>query len=92
MVDKKTKKDVVGIAALGIGLGVGTAVESKIAPAVPVFPKFAPVAVVAGTVVGAGIVLRQVNKLGQPVAPIRKQTARKLRKTSMFLRRSRGFI
>ena len=63
MVDKKTKKDVTGILGLGIGLQVGTAVEAKVAPAVPVFPTFAPVAATAAPVVGAGIALRQVNRL-----------------------------
>lgn len=75
--NKKTRKDVVGIAALGIGLGVGTAVEAKLAPAVPVFPKFAPVAVVAGTVVGAGIVLRQVNRLSMVKPKPRKVMKRR---------------
>ena len=76
MVDKKTKKDVVGIAALGIGLGVGTAVEAKLSPAVSVFPKFAPVAAVAGTVIGAGIVIRQVNRLSM-VKPMKRKVMRR---------------
>ena len=61
--DKKTKRDVTGILGLGIGLGIGTAVEAKVAPAVPVFQQFAPVAVTVGPLVGAKILLRQVNKL-----------------------------
>ena len=76
MVDKKTRRDVVGIAALGIGLGVGTAVEAKLAPAVSVFPKFVPIASVAGTVVGAGIVLRQVNRLSM-VKPMKRKVMRR---------------
>ena len=76
MVDKKTKKDVVGIAALGIGLGVGTAVEAKLAPAVPVFPKFAPIASVAAPIVGAGMVLRQVNRLSM-VKPMKRKVMRR---------------
>lgn len=77
VVDKKTRRDVTGIVALGAGLGVGTAIESKLAPPVSVFPKFAPVAAVAAPVVGAGIVLRQLNRLplGKPnvLRPIKRR-------------------
>lgn len=65
IVDKKTKKDVLSIVALGAGLGVGTSIESKLSPPVEVFPKFAPIASLAGPVVGAGIVIRQTKKLGK---------------------------
>lgn len=66
---KKTKRDVSNILVLGGGLAVGTAVEAKLAPPVPVFTQFAPVAAVAAPVIGAGIALRSVNQLsmvGQP--------------------------
>ncbi len=75
--DKKTKRDVVGILGLGIGLGVGTTIEAKVAPAVPVFTQFAPIAAVAAPVVGAGIVIRSLKQLpiGRPpiLKPIKKK-------------------
>ncbi len=75
--DKKTKRDVTGILGLGIGLGVGIAVEAKLAPAVPVFTKFAPVVVVAAPIIGAGIVLRSLNRLplGKPnvLRPVKRK-------------------
>ena len=74
--DKKTKRDVTGILGLGIGLGVGTAVEAKLAPAVPVFPQFAPVAAVAGPVVGAGIVIRSLRKLENVGSPVINQSVK----------------
>ena len=61
--DKKTRKDIVGITALGIGLGVATKVEAVAAPPIPVVTKFAPIAAVAGPVIGAGIVLRSLKQL-----------------------------
>ncbi len=83
MADKKTKKDVGNILALGTGLSVGTAVESKLAPPVSVFPKVAPIAVVAAPVIGAGIVLRSLSKLplGKPnvIKPVKKKTQEKLK-------------
>ncbi len=83
MVDKKTRKDVTGILALGTGLAVGTAVESKLAPPVSVFPQFAPVAAVAAPIVGAGIVLRSLKQLpiGKPpeLKPVKKKTQEKLK-------------
>ncbi len=76
VLDKKTKRDVVGIAGLGIGLGVLTKVESVAAPPVPVVTKFAPLASTAGIVVGAGTVIRQLNRLplGKPnvIRPIKR--------------------
>ncbi|KKL19770.1 hypothetical protein LCGC14_2462190, partial [marine sediment metagenome] len=56
MVLKKTKRDVGNILVLGGGLAVGTAVESRLAPPVSVFPAVAPVAAVAAPIIGAGIV------------------------------------
>lgn len=83
MVDKKTKKDVTGILALGTGLAMGTAVESKLTPPVSVFPQFAPVAAQAGPIVGASIVLRSLKKLplGEPnkIKPVEKKTQAKLK-------------
>ena len=74
VVDKKTRRDVTGIVVLGAGLGVGTAIESKLAPPVSVFPKFAPVAIIAAPLIGANILLRQVNRLPtRPRPKIRKQ-------------------
>lgn len=89
--DKKTKRDVSGILGLGIGLQVGTAVEAKLQPAVPVFPQFAPVAAVAGPVVGAGIVIRSLNTLpnGKPIQQRRQERLQGARKQ---LRRSKGFL
>ncbi len=78
MVLKKTKRDVGNILVLGAGLGVGTAVEAKLSPAVPVFPSVAPVAVVAAPIIGAGIVLRSVNKLSM-VGQAKKQPKTKMR-------------
>ena len=60
---KKTKRDVGTVVFLGTALGVGTAVEASVAPAVPVFTQFAPVAAVAAPVIGAGIVLRSLRGL-----------------------------
>lgn len=80
---KKTKKDVTGIIGLGAGLGIGTAIESKLAPPVQVFPKFAPVAAVAAPVVGAGIVIRSLKQLpiGKPnvIQPVKKETREKVK-------------
>ncbi len=77
VLDKKTRRDVTGIVVLGAGLSVGTAIESKLAPPVPVFTQFAPVAATAGIVVGAGLVLRQLNRLplGKPnvLKPIKRR-------------------
>ncbi len=66
--DKKDRRDVVGILGLGIGLGVATKVEAVAAPPIPVVTQFAPIAATAGVVVGAGLVLRQLNRLpiGRP--------------------------
>ena len=77
--NKKDKKDVVGITALGIGLGVATKVEAVAAPPVPVVTKFAPVAAVAGPVVGAGIVIRQLNKLPTAARPVPIKSLKKAR-------------
>ncbi len=79
--DKKTKRDVVGITALGIGLGVATKVEAVAAPPIPVVTQFAPIAAVAGPVVGAGIVIRQLNKLPtiQKPVPIRRKITKQRR-------------
>ncbi len=60
---RKTKRDVGTVLILGTGLTVGTAIESKLAPPVPVFTQFAPVAAVAAPVIGAGIVLRSLKQL-----------------------------
>ena len=68
--DKKTKRDVVGITALGIGLGVATKVEAVAKPPIPIVTKFAPVAAVAGPVVGAGIVLRSLKRLPTMQRPV----------------------
>ena len=68
--DKKTKRDVIGITALGIGLGVATKVEAVAKPPIPVVTQFAPVAAVAGPVVGAGIVIRQLNRLPTMQRPV----------------------
>ncbi len=77
VLDKKTKRDVTGIVALGAGLSVGTAVESKLAPPIAVFPKFAPIVATAGIVVGAGIVFRSLKQLpiGKPnvLKPIKRK-------------------
>ena len=91
--DRKTKRDVVGITALGVGLGVGTAVEAAAKPPIAVFPKFAPVAATAGIVVGAGIVIRQLNRLPTvrkpvPIRSLKKAKARiKTTKQQGFKRR-----
>ena len=77
--DKKTKRDVVGITALGVGLGVATKVEAVAAPPIPVVTKFAPIAAVAGTVVGAGIVLRQLNRLPTAARPVPIRSLKKAR-------------
>lgn len=81
--DKKTKKDVTGIVALGAGLGVGTAIESKLAPPVPVFTQFAPVAAVAAPVASAGIVLRSLKQLplGKPnvIKPVKEPVKKQIR-------------
>ena len=75
--NRKTRKDVVGITTLGVGLGALTKVEAVAAPAVPVVTQFAPIAAVAGPVVGAGIVLRSLKQLPlgktNVLKPIKKQ-------------------
>ena len=76
--DKKTKRDVVGILGLGVGLGVGTAIEAKVSPAVPVFTQFAPVVAVVGPLIGARILLRQVNRLPTATRPIKIKRRRGL--------------
>ncbi len=78
MVLKKTKRDVGNILVLGAGLGVGTAVEAKLSPATSVFPTVAPIAVVAAPIIGAGILLRSVNKLSM-VGQSKKQPKNKMR-------------
>lgn len=78
--DKKTKRDVVGITALGIGLGVATKVEAVAKPPIPVVTQFAPVAAVAGPVVGAGIVLRSLKKLPTMERPVPIKSLNKARK------------
>lgn len=60
---KKTKRDVGTVIFLGTALGVGTAVEASVAPAVSVFTQFAPLAATGATVIGAGIVLRSLRGL-----------------------------
>ena len=81
--DKKTKRDVVGIAALGIGLGVATKVEAVAAPPIPVVTQFAPVAATAGVVIGAGTVLRSLKQLplGKPnvIKPIKEPVKKQVR-------------
>ncbi len=77
--DKKTKRDVVGITALGVGLGVATKVEAVAAPPIPVVTKFAPIAATAGIVVGAGIVLRQLNRLPTAARPVPIRSLKKAR-------------
>ncbi len=75
--NKKTRRDIANILVLGTGLSVGTAVESRLAPPVAVFPKFAPVAAAVSPVIGAGILIRQLNRLplGKPrvLRPIRRR-------------------
>ena len=75
--NKKTRKDIVGITSLGIGLGALTKVEAVAAPPIPVVTQFAPIAAVAGPVIGAGIVLRSLKQLplGKPnvIRPIKKR-------------------
>ena len=77
VLDKKTKRDVTGIVVLGAGLSVGTAIESKLAPPVPVFTQFAPVAAVAAPLIGARIVFRSLKQLplGKPnvLKPIKRR-------------------
>ena len=84
--DRRTRRDVVNIAALGIGLGVLTKVEAVAAPAVPVVTQFAPIAAVAGPIIGAGIVIRSLRGLetvgGR--APIRRLPLRNQRVRRMF--------
>ena len=77
--DKKTKRDVVGITALGIGLGVATKVEAVARPPIPIVTQFAPVAAVAGPVVGAGIVIRQLNRLPTMKRPVPIKSLNKAR-------------
>ncbi len=89
--DKKTKRDVVGITALGVGLGVATKVEAVAAPAVPVVTQFAPVAAVAGPVVGAGIVLRQLKRLPTATRPVPIRSLKKARERIKATKR-RGFL
>ena len=89
--DKKTKRDVVGITALGVGLGVATKVEAVAAPAVPVVTQFAPIAAVAGPVIGAGIVLRQLNKLPTAARPVPIKSLNKARGRIKDTRQ-RGFL
>lgn len=60
---KKTKRDIGNVLVLGTGLTVGTAVESKLAPPVPVFTQFAPIAATAGPIIGAGIAIRSLKQL-----------------------------
>ena len=79
--NKRTRRDIANILVLGTGLSVGTAVESRLAPSVAVFPKFAPVASVAAPIIGAGIVLRQLNRLGQvPNLSMRQRLAMRQRR------------
>ena len=77
--DKKTKRDVIGITALGIGLGVATKVEAIAKPPIPIVTKFAPIAAVAGPVVGAGIVIRQLNRLPTMQRPVPIKSLNKAR-------------
>ena len=88
---KKTKRDVIGITALGAGLGVATKVESVAAPPIPVVTKFAPLASTAGIVVGSGIVLRQLNKLPTKSRPVPIRSLNKARMRIEDTRR-RGFL
>ena len=77
--DKKTKRDVIGITALGVGLGVATKVEAVAAPPIPVVTQFAPIAAVAGPVVGAGIVLRSLRRLPTASRPVPIRSLNKAR-------------
>jgi len=75
MVEKDTKKAVGTIAGIGIGLGVLTKVEGTLNPAVPVATAVAPIAAVGATVVGAGLVLKGLDKLSMVdprKAPVQK--------------------
>ena len=89
VLDKKTKRDVVGITALGIGLGVATKVEAVAKPPIPVVTQFAPIAATAGIVVGAGTVIRQLNKLPTATRPVPIKSLNKARKRIRDTRRLR---
>lgn len=69
MVLRKTRRNIGTILVLGTGLSVGTAVESRLSPPVPVFTQFAPVVAPVGTLIGANILLRQVKKLPEASKP-----------------------
>ncbi len=60
---KKTKRDIGNVLVLGTGLSIGTAVESRLAPPVAVFPKVVPVLAPVGALIGAGILLRSTRQL-----------------------------
>ena len=69
---KKATKQVFGLAGLGIGASIGAKVVSDIgAPGVPgaagAMTSFGAMLPAAGTVIGGGLVLRQVGQLGKMV-------------------------
>ncbi len=77
--DKKTKRDVIGITALGVGLGVATKVEAVAKPPIPIVTQFAPIASTAGIVIGAGTVLRQLKRLPTMQRPVPIKSLNKAR-------------
>lgn len=79
--DKKSKRDLLAITALGVGLGIASKVEAVAKPPIPVVTKVAPVVAVAAPIIGAGIVLRSLNQLSNVnERPVKIRSLRKAKK------------